>query len=202
MSLAETLDLDRLVWADLTADEKRNAVADQLVEGRGPQEAADMLSIIYGPVGVKQIRRLIHVYELYQDPAIREAVRLQQAKDLRARAARARAREAGRETERLTGKLLALPSVPLPDPADHRRTVNIGVMEIKASQCHFPKWGADTPSEQRFYCGQPVREGSAYCGHCHKRVYRPAGGEPGADTGKAGRPRQVFYAPGKTGFSS
>jgi GcrA cell cycle regulator len=40
------------------------------------------------------------------------------------------------------------------------------------SQCRFIKDDSGTP----LYCGQPVKEGSSYCPHCHSVCWQPAPG--------------------------
>lgn len=45
--------------------------------------------------------------------------------------------------------------------------------DVKSGQCRRPTWNDDKRpgTEVYFYCGKPVKSGSAYCWHCHKKMY-------------------------------
>ncbi|WP_245459923.1 GcrA family cell cycle regulator [Mesorhizobium sp. M1B.F.Ca.ET.045.04.1.1] len=45
--------------------------------------------------------------------------------------------------------------------------------EVKSGQCRRPLWNDDKRPglEAYFYCGKPVKAGSSYCWHCHKKMY-------------------------------
>ncbi|TJW14379.1 MAG: hypothetical protein E5W82_10405 [Mesorhizobium sp.] len=45
--------------------------------------------------------------------------------------------------------------------------------DVKSGQCRRPTWNDDKRPDVTvyFYCGKPVRAGSSYCWHCHKRMY-------------------------------
>ncbi|TIW20625.1 MAG: hypothetical protein E5V63_31150 [Mesorhizobium sp.] len=44
---------------------------------------------------------------------------------------------------------------------------------VKSGQCRRPLWNDDKRPgrEVYFYCGKPVKAGSSYCWHCHKKMY-------------------------------
>jgi GcrA cell cycle regulator len=59
----------------------------------------------------------------------------------------------------------------VPGRRDHRRRIN----DLDDRSCRFPLWQADTPHEQRFYCGVPgaiFGAGVPYCRH-HAALCRP-----------------------------
>lgn len=45
--------------------------------------------------------------------------------------------------------------------------------DVKSGQCRRPTWNDDKrpATEVYFYCGKPVKSGSSYCWHCHKKMY-------------------------------
>ncbi|WP_292637048.1 GcrA family cell cycle regulator [Mesorhizobium sp.] len=45
--------------------------------------------------------------------------------------------------------------------------------DVKSGQCRRPTWNDDRRpgTEVYFFCGKPVRSGSPYCWHCHKKMY-------------------------------
>lgn len=184
MSLAETL--DALTWADLTPTEKRDAVLRQLVEGRTEAEAADMLSVIYGPVNSNKVRGIAQRYLLRQNSDVVLARRVR--KEAETRTVRARARALKPEA---LPRPEPLPVMPVPEigaaAAGHASRVTI--FDLTAGQCRAPLWGNREvlPPEAKFYCAKPATPGTSYCTACAERL-RPTP----AEVADARRRRKVF----------
>ena len=175
MSLAEDT-LDQLVWADLTAHEKRDAVADQLVKGRSVAEAAAQLSIIYEPVSKNQVTGIINRHELHRFPAVVAARAKRMEEEARANASRTRA--GARETP---GKA-SLPKMPYFKLGKARGRKRPTLFDLKAGQCRRPLWGNEaTDISQKFYCGAPVVEGKSYCKACCEELFTPRAGATPAE---------------------
>jgi GcrA cell cycle regulator len=64
---------------------------------------------------------------------------------------------------------------PKPDPIivdetpDAPEFLCLGLLELTPKQCHYPH-GDGVPYA---FCGQPVRDGSSYCGYHHALAYYP-----------------------------
>jgi len=177
MSLALD-DLDRLAWADLTADEKRDAVTAQLVEGRNVSEATELLSVIYGPIGENHVNGIITRFGLTGLPAVVAAREARAEKEKAARASRARAR---------TKKALPAPKLPgVPAPAIGTGAAGVTIFDLTATTCRAPLWGDDEPGvAQKFYCGKPVAAGKSYCPACLENLTVPLRGSSAAASGVA-----------------
>jgi len=171
MSLAEDTHfntLDRLCWADLTAVEKSDAVFRQLVEGRAVADIVALFSVIYGPIGANQVRGVIHLNGLDNEPAVIAA--RQRRDDLQRAAQTARARAA--KPERI--KAAPLPAIDPPRLGNARKKARVTIWDLKAWQCRRPLWdAAETRLEEKFYCGNRRADGSAWCADCQKIVYAP-----------------------------
>lgn len=61
-----------------------------------------------------------------------------------------------------------LPVIPTTDT----KRSNIQVEDLTYRTCHWPI--GEVRAADFHYCGAQTREGSAYCAHHHKKVYRPA----------------------------
>ena len=190
MSLAEDT-LDQLAWADLTAHEKRDAVAGQLVEGRSVAEAAVQLSIISGPIGKNQVTGVINRHQLHKYPAVVSARAKRMEVEARANASRARAR-----VRPLPAR--ALPKIPEPDLSKARRTKRVTLFDLTPGQCRLPLWcKEDTDISQKFYCGAPVADGKSYCQACCAELFEPRGGPKPAEAGR--RPFRLLQLRGGWG---
>lgn len=166
MSLADDLSLDQPVWADLTTAQKCDAVAHQLVKGRNAEEAAALLSVTYGPIGVNHVRGVADRHKLYDRPDVQAARAARSRAELAAAASRVRARAPGL---RLVPSLPKLPPVKLGNP---RKKKNITVFDLKPHSCRRPLWdGKETDVFQKFYCGQRAQEGESYCPACAELIY-------------------------------
>ncbi|MEP1930762.1 MAG: GcrA family cell cycle regulator [Roseibium sp.] len=189
MSLADTC--DQLVWADLTAAAKKTAVKDQLVKGRSVEEAAELLSIIYGAVGTNHVRGVMDRHRLHEDRLVRGALRARRDTERAAMLARARAGAKVvklRPAERIgaAGRAPVLPpdplsvplSVPQPDLPGKRRPTYVGLtlFQLTNATCRKPLWRDPAPAfEQKFFCGRPTVDGASFCASCAKALYREAG---------------------------
>jgi len=187
MSLAEDA-LGQLVWADLTAHEKRDAVAGQLVEGRSVAEAAAQLSIIYGPIGKNHVLGIINRHQLHTFPAVVSARAKRMEVEARANASRARARVRALPAP-------ALPKVPAPETGNSQNAEKPTLFDLKAGQCRRPLWGKnETEISQKFYCGAPVVEGKSYCAGCCAELYTTRAGSKPAE--KARRSLRLLQSRG------
>jgi hypothetical protein len=166
MSLAEDIFLGRLVWADLTAAQKRDAVHDQLAEGRTVDEAAGLLSVIYGPIGANAVRGVISRHGLDEDLQVIEARRIRAADELRARSARQR-----RQRPVLLPRPEPLPQMPAVRLGDARKKKGITLLDLKAWHCRMPTWDKNADGlDNKFYCGNRAEEGRSYCAGCLERT--------------------------------
>ncbi|MDF3208409.1 MULTISPECIES: GcrA family cell cycle regulator [Mesorhizobium] len=63
--------------------------------------------------------------------------------------------------------------------------------DVKSGQCRAPTWNDDKRPDTAvyFFCGKPVKSGSPYCWHCHKKMYdgMPRRREPGTMTSRQTR---------------
>ena len=182
MRPAADMTLDRLVWADQTAAQKCEAVADQLVKGRSVAEAALQLSVIYGPIGANHVRGVADRHKLFADPAISAAQTKRRAEEQAAARARAHAR-AERTVKRVPPSRAGtrsgpsrLSGVPLPKLGNTRKRKNLTLFDLKAMSCRRPLWGRERldPAEQ-FYCGKPALRPFGYCAACHGELHRLPG---------------------------
>ncbi|MCK7615211.1 GcrA family cell cycle regulator [Roseibium sediminicola] len=171
MSLAEHTTaeaLGQLTWADLTADEKSEAVYWKLAGGNTVEETAEALGTIYGPIGVNQVRRVAEAEGFDSDPALIDARRYRDRLEKIDRRARVQAVK----PERI--KAEPLPVLPAPRLGDPRKKARVTIWDLKGWQCKRPLWGKeDTPLEEKFYCGNRRAEGSSWCAECKPIVYAP-----------------------------
>ena len=86
-----------------------------------------------------------------------------------ARAQRGHGNKGQPKVNAILAKAAALKAKPLPlaKPADV--SAGIKLTDLDKGQCHWIDGDPLTPEHS--YCGEPVREGSSWCDHHHKRVY-------------------------------
>lgn len=166
MSVAEDIYLGQLVWADLTATQKRDAVHGQLAEGRSIEEAVQALSAIYGPIGKNHVIGVIDRHDLRDDEEVRAAQRFRRAEELRTKAARARALKPV-----LLPKEDRLPKIPVAPIGTGRTGRKVSFFDLKDRHCKRPLWDSDAVGlEEKFYCGAPAMEGKSYCKACNAEL--------------------------------
>lgn len=176
MSLAEDTrhavdengDCDALTWGALTAEEKAEAVYWQLAGGRTAEEATAALALIYGPIGVNQVRHVAEREGFDADPAV-----------IGARGYRLRLEKKARRARANKAKPVLVKAEPLPviealqiahPDASHG---GVTIFELKPWHCRRPLWDkSETRVEQQFYCGNRRAEGGAWCADCRKIVYQ------------------------------
>lgn len=71
---------------------------------------------------------------------------------------------ARKEIRRAIEKPADMPTGPL-------NGIGVSFMELTADTCRFPI--GDPLDSSFFFCGQPPRDGSPYCWHCHGVAYQP-----------------------------
>ncbi|MEP2841517.1 GcrA family cell cycle regulator [Roseibium sp.] len=182
MSLAETF--FPTLWSNLTPHQKRRAVLDQLLAGRTAEEAADLLSAIYGVIGTNHVRGVMDRHRLHEQPAVKAAATAR--RQVERAAVRARARGTGSPVVKLR-PVSRLPGARLPSVSSgptgpklsgkHRpKYVGLTLLQLTATTCKRPLWeDPDTALKDKFFCGRPTGAGASYCAGCARAMYRAPG---------------------------
>jgi len=152
-------------------------------------EAAELLSLIYGPIGDNHVRGVIHRHGLDSLPEVVFAHQNRVAAERSANASRARARVKAVPAP-------VLPKMPGADLGTAGRNKRPTLFELNNTQCHRPLWDkSETDIHRKFYCGAPVPDGARYCEACSAVMYTPRETRKAPQAGR--RPFLLLQATGR-----
>jgi len=57
-----------------------------------------------------------------------------------------------------------------------KKNSRVTIFDLRLRSCRFPLWGhnARPPINEKYYCGKPAVEGSAYCAECKAKAIDPS----------------------------
>ncbi|RWC99793.1 MAG: hypothetical protein EOS58_31600 [Mesorhizobium sp.] len=168
------------MWERMSREERIQAIRDGVAEKMSSTQIAEAIggkcnrNMVIGlshRVGIQLVATAASVARMKADALFRGRMEKKQPVPKKAASAKPNRPSAPPAAALVKKKPVIVDVEPVYEFPDVHYQVHLN--DVKSGQCRRPTWNDDKRpgTEVYFFCGKPVKSGSPYCWHCHKKMY-------------------------------